>query len=369
MICGSEERLLRSRNRRSLRLPRTGWFGGAMLGVCILVSATALGQGAPVTSSSAAVFEGQPIYEQEYSKEDQAQLRNMRQQLYAVEMRALHKVLDKRLIEAEAKRKGITVEQLFQTEIVAKVPDPPEDKVREYYTQRQSQYKGQPFEAVRDQILHGMKDLEIQKSEGVYVQSLLQKAVSDGELSFLLTPPKADLSIDATRLKGDTAAPITIVEFSDFSCSECKAADSTMNTLLAKYPGKIKISYRDFPLRISHPQAQLAAEASRCAGEQGMYWEYHDLLFANADKLSHDDLMADARKLKLDETKFGTCLSSGNYGQQVEQDLLLGNRVGVVTAPSFFVAGTFVSGAQPAAAFEKIIDDELAWAGKKDSAH
>jgi protein-disulfide isomerase len=339
--------------------------------IWLLFSAGVFGQGnaAPESPQPVVIFNGQPIYEQDYLKDDQTQLRNMRQQVYAVEMRGLHKVLDKRLIEAEAKRKGMTADQLFQAEIVAKVADPPEDKVKEYYMQRQSQYKGQPFETVKDQIQRGMKDVEIQKVEGIYVQGLLQKAAVNGEISFMLPPPMEEIPIDATRLRGDIAAPITIVEFSDFSCSSCKVAESTMKALLAKYSGKIKISYRDFPVTMVRPQAQIAAEASRCAGEQGMYWEYHDLLFENVDKLGRDDLAGYARKLKLDDAKFDACLSSGHYGQQVEQDLQLGNRAGVVAAPSVFVAGTFVRGDQPQSVFEKLINDELTLVGKKDSAH
>jgi protein-disulfide isomerase len=339
--------------------------------VFALFSADGMGQsqGSIADPAPVVVFQGKPIYEHEFAAADQKQLQNMKEQIYTVELRGLHGVLDKRLIEAEAKKKGITVEQLFQSEVASKVPDPTDEQVKEYYAQRQAQHKERGFDAVKDEIRRGMRDVEIQKAEGVYVRGLMLSAVNDGELSFVLTPPKADLPIDATRLRGDTAAAITIVEFSDFSCGSCKATESTISALLKKYPGEIKISYRDFPLRTLRPQAELAAEASRCAGEQGMYWEYHDMEFLNTDKLGRDDLMSYGRKLKLDEAKFDECLSSGRFRTKVEQDLQLGIRAGVVAAPSFFVAGRFVSGDQPQVVFEKIIDDELTWARKKDPAH
>jgi len=133
-----------------------------------------------------------------------------------------------------------------------------------------------------------------------------------------------------------------------------------LNELLAKYDGKIRLAYRDFPLREIHAQAQSAAEASRCAGEQGKFWEYHDLLFAKPGKFDKPSLLEHARSLKLDEKLFESCLSGGKYKADVEKDAGEGTAAGVNGTPAFFVNGVFLSGAQPAAAFEKVIDDELA---------
>jgi protein-disulfide isomerase len=288
----------------------------------------------------------------------------MLQQVYGVKLRALHAVLDQKLVEAEAKTKGVSVEDLMKSEVISRVADPSEDQVSAYYQTHQSQIN-QPFEDASDKIRQGLKDLEIQKARLLYVQDLLQQAVNDGELVVLLSPPKVEMTADPARLRGDSKAPVTIVEFSDFSCPFCQKAESTINGLLAKYQGKVKLGYRDFPLRQLHPQAQLAAEASRCAAEQGKYWEYHDLLFANLDKQGRDDLIKDARTLNLDDKQFDACLSSGRYKPQIEQDIQLGTRGGVVATPGFFVNGTFLNGAQPAAAFEKIIDEELSASGRR----
>jgi len=107
----------------------------------------------------------------------------------------------------------------------------------------------------------------------------------------------------------------------------------------------------------------MAAEASRCAGDQGRFWEYHDLLFANFGKLDKAALLEHARSLKLDEARFESCLSSGKYKAEVERDAREGTAAGVNGTPAFFVNGVFLNGAQPAAAFEKIIDEELAALG------
>jgi protein-disulfide isomerase len=114
-----------------------------------------------------------------------------------------------------------------------------------------------------------------------------------------------------------------------------------------------------------HPDAALAAEASHCAADQGKYWEYHDLLFANPGKQDRNGLLEDARTLKLNGQQFDACLSSGRYRAQVDQDFKMGSSAGVIATPGFFVNGVFVSGAQPAATFEKIIDRELSAASQK----
>jgi len=318
----------------------------------------------PQTKEPLAVIDGQTIDGSQLPTGEQAQLQRMMVRVYGVQLRALHEVLDQKLVDAEAKRMGVSVEDLVKSEVISKIPDPSDDEVRAYYQAHQGQIN-QPFDEAKDKVRIGMKEGEIPKARMLYVQGLWLKAVADGELVVLLTPPKLELPIDPARLRGDPKAPVTIVEFSDFSCPYCRKAESILAELLAKYPGQVRLGYRDFPLRQIHPQAQLAAEASRCAGEQGKYWEYHDLLFANPDKQTHDGLLEDARTLKLDDKQFDACLSSGRFKPQIDQDIQLGTRAGVFGTPGFFVNGTFIDGAQPPAAFEKIIDAELCASGQK----
>jgi len=309
-------------------------------------------------SEPLAIIDGQPIYENQLPADEQAQLLRMAQQVYVVKLRALHAVLNQKLVDAEAKRKGVSTGDLMTSEIISEIPDPSEDQVSAYYQSHQDQLS-HPFAEVKDKIRQGLKDLEIQKAKMVYAQGLFQQAVNDKELIVLLSPPKVEMTVDSTRLRGDPKAPVTIVEFSDFSCSFCRNSETAINEVLAKYPGKVKLAYRDFPLRQLHPQAQLAAEASRCASEQGKYWEYHDLLFAHPDHQDRDGLIETARTLKLDDKQFDTCLSSGRYKPSIDQDIQIGARSGVVATPGFFVNGTFLNGAQSASTFEQVIDEEL----------
>jgi protein-disulfide isomerase len=348
------------------------WFCAALLVTVVwaLLSSytSAQERSSSQTQKPVAVVDGQPIYEDQFPAEDQAQLQRMMVQVYAVRLRALHAVLDQKLVEAEAKKRGVSTEELLKSDVISKVADPTDEQVKAYYESRQGEMK-EPFDSVKDKIRQGLKDQEISKARVAYLQGLVQQAMNDGELVVLLSPPKVEVTVDPARLRGDPNAPITIVEFSDFSCPYCRKAESTMSELLVKYPGKVKVGYRDFPLKQLHPQAQLAAEASRCAGEQGKYWEYHDLLFAGPNKQTREVLIEDARNLKLDEKEFDACLSSGRYKLQIDQDIQLGSRGGVVATPGFFINGTFVNGAQPSAAFEKIIDEQLSTSSQKHVAN
>jgi protein-disulfide isomerase len=181
-----------------------------------------------------------------------------------------------------------------------------------------------------------------------------------------LEAPKSEVSFDPARLRGRSNAPVMIVEFSDFQCPFCRKVQATLRSVLAKYEGRVSLAYRDFPLRGMHGQAELAAESARCAGEQGEFWEYHDLLFENPDKFNRNSLMELARNLKLNEKQFDGCLSGGKYRAKVEEDLQQGIRAGVLGTPGIFINGILVSGAQPEATFERIIESELVTARERN---
>ncbi len=120
---------------------------------------------------------------------------------------------------------------------------------------------------------------------------------------------------------------------------------------------------RDFPLSSIHEYAQKASEATECADDQGKFWEYHDLLFANPSALNVDGLKGYAGQLGLDTGTFDECLDSGKYEQEVLQDMQDGRAAGVTGTPAFFINGQLVSGAQPFTVFQQIIDELLAGEG------
>ena len=142
--------------------------------------------------------------------------------------------------------------------------------------------------------------------------------------------------------------------------SYCKQVEPTIRDVLAKYGDKVAFGFRDFPLRQIHQNAQLAAEASRCAAAQSRFWEFHDALFENQSKLDSAGLAETAKRLGLDSAQFDQCVAAGSWHQSVDRDLGEGASAGVSGTPSFFINGVLLRGSQPLSAFEKLIDAELA---------
>lgn len=167
---------------------------------------------------------------------------------------------------------------------------------------------------------------------------------------------------DDDAFLGEEDAPVTIVEFSDFECPFCgRFHTSTWPELKQKYidTGKVKFVYRDFPLSF-HSQAQKAAEAAECAGEQGKYWEMHELLFTPGVQGGVASFKQYASQIGLNTAKFNTCLDSGQMASEVQKDFSDGQRAGIQGTPGFFINGQLVSGAQPFAVFQQVIDAALA---------
>jgi len=304
---------------------------------------------------------GQPVYEDELLTSIQAQMRQLRNQEFEIKSRALDSLIDRKLVEAEAKKKGISAEKLLAEEVEAKAGEVTDDEIVTYYTAQRDRIK-RPLEQVRAQIKNALQQNKLQQVRQEYVKTLREKS----QVEVLLAPPKVRVGIDPKRMRGNPDAQVTIVEFSDYQCPFCQRVQPTVREVLAKYEGKVRHAYRDFPLQQIHPQATSAAEAARCAGEQGKFWEYHTLLFANRDKLDQAGLKEHAKAVKLDEKRFEECAASGKYKEKIEQDQHEGEEAGVSGTPAFFINGVFLGGAYPAAAFEKIIDAELA-AAKKTS--
>lgn len=176
---------------------------------------------------------------------------------------------------------------------------------------------------------------------------------------------KVEVSLDDDTVLGSKNAPVTIVEFSDYQCPFCKRFhDDTFGQLKTKYidTGKVKFVYRDFPLGF-HVNAQKAAEAAECAGEQGKYYEMHEAIFAKSQAdgtgIAPADLKVIAKSIGLDSSKFDKCLDSGAMSAEVQKDLRDGSSYGVQGTPAFFVNGQLISGAQPFSAFEQVIRAEL----------
>lgn len=164
---------------------------------------------------------------------------------------------------------------------------------------------------------------------------------------------------------GPAAAPVTIVEFSDFQCPFCLKSFPIIRTLTAKYPDQIRFIYRDFPLEDIHSWAKLAAQAGYCAQAQNRFWPLHDKIFQNQNQISEDltksrDLIINlAGQAGVNRAQFLTCLSSAAAVNEVEQDIADGVLAGARGTPTWFINGNRVAGVIPAEALESIVSQLL----------
>ena len=307
----------------------------------------------PNTKHPVATVDGQPIFAEDLAPSVEGQIQPLRNQEYEIKRKALDSLIEQKMLEATAKKKGVTVEKLIDQEVVSKIADPSDAEVEGYYYGLSRMTR--PFDEVKSQLKDSLKQAKVRHAREEYIKNLH----ADSNVVVLLSAPRVEVAHDPARLRGNAKAAVMIVEFSDYQCPYCHQAEPTVKEVLAKYGDKVSLSYRDFPLSAIHPQAMIAAEASRCALEQGKFWEYHDQLFT-ASKLEKDDLIGYARNLKLDEKQFESCLTSEKYKADIEKDTADGHKAGVSGTPGFFVNGIEISGAKPKDDFAKVIDDELA---------
>ena len=280
------------------------------------------------------------------------------EEVHAQKARALDRLVEKRLLENRARKDGITVEELLAREVGSKVPEPTDAMLQSVYDQTKATGRPlPPFSEVKAEISAFVKGQSAQETRQGYIARLRAESKVESLLPPLLLPKVAFTADGPSR--GDAKAPVTIVEFSDYQCSFCARAEEVVRQVLSAYPGKVRLVHQPFPLA-GHPEAPKAAEAALCAGEQGRYWEMHEMLFAGQGSLGIDALKGRARMLQIDTARFDACLDSGRMAPAVEASRKLGEGIGVNATPAFYVNGRPLSGMQPVERFRELVDHELA---------
>ena len=313
---------------------------------------------AHAASDALAEVDGVTITSEEVEKSLAGQLSKLEEQIYNLKRQKLDALINDKLLEKEAAKRKLTVPALLDAEITSKVGLVTEQEIERFYQDNKAQIKGEQAQ-VREQIRAFLQNQKLAAKREEFLTALRSQA----KIVDNLKPPpvlRVEVSVDGAPFRGPANAPVTIVEFSDFECPFCKRAHPTLMQLLEKYAGKVKLVYRDFPLESIHPQARRAAEAARCANDQGKFWDYYDTLFTESPKLAPDDLKRYAAQAGIDVKKFDDCLSGGVHKTALQKDIDEGTRLGVSGTPAFFINGRPLTGAQPLEAFARIIDDELA---------
>jgi protein-disulfide isomerase len=318
------------------------------------LSAAVAGQSQTSPVPVVAVVNGKEITEQELLDRVRGEVLKLEAQMYEVRRNGAEELISEYLLEQAAKARGLTGDQLLQQEVDSKVGEVTAKEVEDFYAANQARIRKSLHE-VRPQILNYLQQNKLTEARRTYLKGLRDKA----QVKLYLTPPIVEVSVEGAPFKGPQSAPITIVEFSDFQCSYCKRVLDVLNQVLERYPDKVKLAFRDFPIVSIHPHAQKAAEAAHCAAEQGKFWEYHDLLFEKQDAIPTTNFVEQAKALGLEVTTFQACIDSQKYQEKIERNYADGVKAGVSGTPAFFINGRLLSGAQPLEAFKTVIDEEL----------
>ena len=276
------------------------------------------------------------------------------QALYLARRATIEEIVANRLMDSEAKTRGIDRATLVEREIAAKAPAPTEAEIVAWYQANPGRVNG----AALDQVRAPIKSLLIEQRMDVARAALVESLKAKTSVTVMLEPPRVDVADGGRPARGASHGPIELIEFSDFQCPFCQRANPVVEQVLKTYGDKITFVYRHYPLP-NHPNARPAAEAAACAEVQGKFWEYHDRLFANAAKLADADLKAHAVAIGLDAAKFNSCFDNRQQKPGIDKDIADGEKVGVTGTPAFFINGRSLEGAQPFEAFKRVIDEEL----------
>lgn len=319
---------------------------------------------APATaegSATVARVDGQVITLDTLESSLTSALGKLEDELYNLKRDRLETMIGEMLLKGEAAKRGIDTPQLIDAEITKKVAPVTDEEVNAFYEANKARIQEQgnaPPADIKLQIRQYLMQQKAQARGQAYIAEL--RGAAKVEVS-LPGPPvrRTALNFEGSPIRGDESAPVTIVEFSDFHCPFCRRVQPTLIELLAKYPGKVRIVYKDLPLDQLHPQAKRASEAARCAGDQGKFWEYHDKIYAGGSDSSPENLRTMATAVGLDVSTFESCLSAGTHRAGIQTDLSQAAQLGLNGTPAFFINGRALSGAQPLEAFVEIIDAEL----------
>lgn len=330
-------------------------FSRTLIGLTLGMSLTALVNQAGAEEKGAAVVAevgGQKLTRADLEQKQASKLLQSRYQYYLAEHEAVNQLIEDHLLEMEARREHLTVEQLLDREVTGKVKAPTEDQLQVFYEGLRTD---EPFATAREKIAAAIRQIRLVKARAAYLQSLRSQA----SVHIALEPPEAEVALDNAPLRGPRDAPVLIVEFADYECPYCQRIHPELKKLEEEFAGKVAVAFKDFPLPM-HAHAEKAAEATRCAAEQGNFWDFHDLLFDGHQKLELAQLKEYARALKLDAARFDHCLDASEQAAAVQKDSAQGQRLGLTGTPSFFINGHFLSGAVKYDTLREVVEQQLA---------
>lgn len=317
---------------------------------------------------------GQPVTWDEVFAEAGGEIVQAELAMYEARENAVESIVIRKLVDAEAAKRGLTGEALLQAEVESKVTPVTDAEIDAFYAENQRQMRG-PIEQMRPQIA---QYLQQERAQGV-VRALVEKLRADAGVKTFLPKYRIEVDPEDSPRRGSSAAPVQIVEFSDFQCPYCRKLADALKAAADQH-GNVRIVFRHYPMDAScnravegkfHEFACGAAKAALCAEAQGRFWAMHDVMFENQRALSPAELSEHARTAGLDTAAFARCLEAPETAARLERDLARAESLKLKGTPSWFVNGLAYVGARSVdellAIFERTAPGKARGAGGSDA--
>lgn len=292
-----------------------------------------------------------------------ARVNELEKNLFKVKQEQLRSMIAETLMRKEAAARGMEM-QAFVNSVISdvKVTD---EEIEQYFSENMEHIENwrETTQELQNRVIQFLENQKKYKQIMAYAKSLEAKY---GVEVYLRAPdqPRVSINTQNNYSVGPVDAPVKVVEFSDYQCPACRSAHKVVKQIRDLYKGRIKWIFKDYPLQ-RHKDARRAAEAARCAGDQGKFWEYQDALYDSEQELTDGYLSELAGKLGLNSDSFSQCLQSGKHRALVEKDVLESRGVGVDRTPMFLINGKLTSGPLTVERFSEFIDEELRASGKQ----
>jgi protein-disulfide isomerase len=333
-----------------------------LLWLLVLAAAAVAQAPAPATDDPVvATIDGRPVrlsdLDVRWREQDPGTYARLQQEQFEGRRRALDSIVAAHLLDAEASRRRTTVEKLLDEELPGRMPPVTEAEILEAYARSGAEAQGVALDQVRDTLVTNIESRRSRTTALVRYLDELRGAARGISIAF--EPPRQTVPVAAgDNVKGPATARVEVVEFGDFQCPICRSIEPALKRLQTEHKTDVRLVWKDFPLD-GHPDARPAAEAARCAADQGKFWDYHDKLFANQEGLGKSRLRDYAKQLKLDAAAFTTCVDKGRHRADVDNAVAAAADLGVSATPTVFINGRLVVGAVPYETYERIVREEL----------
>lgn len=301
----------------------------------------------------AAIVNGQAITSAAVDATITAQLYPLQQQIYALRKVALENLIARSLLEEEAQRKNVSLEEV-KTQMTAGMVRITDEQVESLYLEHAAAFASMSPDEAKERLRLDLESQARMRNYRAAVAAMRQEA----EITILLDEPRLSVTKSKEHSSlGSKTAPVVITEFSDFQCPYCRIAQSWIKQLVKEHSEDVRLDFKHLPLDI-HSQAFSSASAAYCAGEQQVFWKMHDALFETED-LSAKNLKLLADSLGMNVERFSECLGSERAKTAVRSDLQEARRLGVNSTPTFLINGQLVRGAASFESLRATIKQEL----------